>query len=54
MVWTGIEVNSIDVAVCSMQFVGGEKIEERGEEAMVKKKCVAWTKSQDKEMCVDQ
>ena len=39
MVWTGIEVNSIDVAVCSMQFFGGEKIEERGgngEEEMMK------------------
>ena len=35
MVWTGIEVNSIDVAVCSMQFVGGE-IEETG--GVVKKK----------------
>jgi len=30
VVWTGIEVNSSDVAVCSLQFVGGEKIEERG------------------------
>jgi len=37
VVWTGIEVNSIDVAVCSMQFVGGEI--ERREEVMVKMKC---------------
>jgi len=36
VVWTGIEVTSSDVAVCSMQFVGGEI--ERREEAMVKKK----------------
>jgi len=38
VVWTGIEVNSSDVAVCSMQFVGGV-IEERGgngEEEMMK------------------
>ena len=39
MVWTGIEVNSSDVGLRSLQVGGGEKIEERGgngEEEMMK------------------